>query len=264
MDIYKILSTKNHNIHYLNRYIRFISNFYDQPPIKGGTEEHHICPKSKDLFPEYKSFKLHPWNKIILTKRQHFIAHLLLYRAFYKSKGAIYSFWRMCNNVSPSSHRKTNYKVSSKLYEDAKKNFSKIHSKNIKGIKNPKASKLRKGMVSCFDLNNNFLLLTKEEFNSRSDVFGLAKNKNHEKSEEHRKNLGKSFKNRIHIYHPETNHKKFIKKEDLQFYINQGYIEKYISYDRKNHIKFCVHCNRHIDSSNFARWHGDKCKLNKF
>ena len=71
-DIYSILSSKPHNQHYLNRYWKFIQAFQHQIEIKSDTEKHHICPKSDDLFPEYKSLKKYTWNAIHLTKRQHF------------------------------------------------------------------------------------------------------------------------------------------------------------------------------------------------
>lgn len=93
-NIYLILSSKPHNSHYLNRYIKFINNAlaYNKtnnilPKSKKnitGTymENHHICPRAPDLFPQYKSFKLFPWNSALLTPRQHFVAHLLLRKVF--------------------------------------------------------------------------------------------------------------------------------------------------------------------------------------
>ena len=77
----EVLKTKPHNLHYLNRYIKFINYCIDNP-ILSKTEDHHICPKSSDLFPEFKSFNKYPWNKAKLTLRQHYIAHRLLWKAF--------------------------------------------------------------------------------------------------------------------------------------------------------------------------------------
>lgn len=77
----EILKTKPHNPHYLNRYIKFITQCVNSSQTTK-TEDHHICPKSSDLFPEFKSFKKYPWNKAKLTLRQHYIAHRLLWKAF--------------------------------------------------------------------------------------------------------------------------------------------------------------------------------------
>ena len=40
-------------------------------------EAHHILPKS--IFPEFKSFKDNGWNKVLLTPREHFICHILIW-----------------------------------------------------------------------------------------------------------------------------------------------------------------------------------------
>lgn len=81
-DIYSILASKPHNPHYLKRYYKFIQSFKSQIRIQHETERHHICPKAKDLFPEYTSFKSFPWNLVNLTFKQHLIAHHLLYKAY--------------------------------------------------------------------------------------------------------------------------------------------------------------------------------------
>jgi len=84
MNIYEILKTKPHNEHYLKRYIHFINSCrqHNQVIVEEYTEKHHICPKSKDMFPEYANLKQFPWNECELTHRQHIIAHLILYRCF--------------------------------------------------------------------------------------------------------------------------------------------------------------------------------------
>lgn len=93
MNIYKILSSKSHNPHYLIRYIKFINSRPKHEKSSDLTESHHICPKSNDLFPEFKSFKLHPWNKINLTLKEHYVAHLLLWKAYGGSQAR--AFWLM-------------------------------------------------------------------------------------------------------------------------------------------------------------------------
>jgi len=79
--IEKLLKLKPHNEHYLNRYLRCIESWKDNHYLLE-TESHHICPKATDLFPQYKSFRENPWNRINLTYRQHFIAHWLLWKAY--------------------------------------------------------------------------------------------------------------------------------------------------------------------------------------
>ena len=45
-------------------------------------ERHHILPAS--LFPEYKDLKDNKWNSVLLTAREHFICHILIWK-HYKS-----------------------------------------------------------------------------------------------------------------------------------------------------------------------------------
>ena len=83
MNFIELLKSKPHDPRYLTRYISFIQKCLEiNHPDGTTTENHHICPKSTDLFPEYKSFKKFPWNKARLTLKQHYIAHLLLWRAY--------------------------------------------------------------------------------------------------------------------------------------------------------------------------------------
>ena len=64
-SIYTIMASKPHNKHYLLKYLNFIV-LCSKSQANSTTEDHHIIPKSKQLFPEYKSFKLYPWNKVKL------------------------------------------------------------------------------------------------------------------------------------------------------------------------------------------------------
>lgn len=83
--IYSILESKRHNPHYLKRYFNFIlgcKNKNVNLSISIYVENHHICPKANDMFPEYGNNKIHTWNNIKLTAKQHFIAHHLLWKAF--------------------------------------------------------------------------------------------------------------------------------------------------------------------------------------
>ena len=124
MDIYSILCSVEHNPHYLKRYINFIRSRKEN---KVG-DKHHICPKAKDMFPQYASFKHHPWNRIILTQREHFIAHMLLYKTFGKSQSR--AFFMMGN------HRKSN----SRLYKSAREEH-RIRMRTNNPMNNPESRK---------------------------------------------------------------------------------------------------------------------------
>jgi hypothetical protein len=128
MDIYSILASKPHNPHYLHKYITFIEKC-QLSKQEGYLEIHHICPKAKDMFPEYKSFKENPWNKIALTARQHFIAHLFLWKSYPHSKSCFEAIWSM--------KHQNKIKVNSRIYESMKiKHSDKMKKLNELLIKN--------------------------------------------------------------------------------------------------------------------------------
>lgn len=251
-DIYSILSSKPHNQHYLNRYWIYVQSFQHQTKIKGVTEEHHICPKAKDLFPEYKSLKKYTWNGIHLTRKQHWVAHWILAKAYGNSQAI--AFYRMTH--------KSNERITSKVYEQFRERASKIIS--IKNSKpNPKLSKAMKGKVSCYDSLGNYLILTKEEFDLRNDVHGVNKGMNMDftKTEKYAQAISIKMKGRIWVTSSDLSTKKFINPNELDHYLSLGFTIRYDSYDRKLHQKTCQHCDKTIDTTNYKRWHGDNCKF---
>lgn len=117
--IREILSTFEHNPHYLDRYIKFVLKYSEQNVNNKNIERHHICPKAKHLFPQYKSFKENPWNLARLTYRQHYIAHWILSKVYTKGlqrSSVQKAFWNTSHRSS--SHQDTY--VSARLYAAAK------------------------------------------------------------------------------------------------------------------------------------------------
>jgi hypothetical protein len=109
MDYKNIIKSIPHNQFHLNRYIKFMSyceSSNSTLTFKG--ENHHILPKS--LFPEYKNLRQNGFNKIHLTYRQHYIAHVLLAKAFPDSNMTIAVFMM-------SKHaKKYKFKFNSKVF----------------------------------------------------------------------------------------------------------------------------------------------------
>lgn len=99
-DIYEVLQQHTHNLHYLNRYVKFIEQCAKQNEFLDPdtyVENHHICPKADDMFPEYIDLDLHTWNSCYLTARQHITAHILLWKAFPKAMSQLNAVHYMCN-----------------------------------------------------------------------------------------------------------------------------------------------------------------------
>jgi len=128
----EILFERSKNIHMIKRYINFIESIANRNKIG---HKHHILPKAKDMFPEYKNFDDYPWNGIVLSLREHFIAHWMLSKIFPGSSQSL-AFYYMCNKTLNKN---------SKEYEKCKL----IHIQNMKNIytdeRNNKISKALKG-----------------------------------------------------------------------------------------------------------------------
>jgi hypothetical protein len=135
MNILEILKSKPHNPHYLNRYYNFIISCTKNNANLGEsvyTEMHHICPKANDLFPEYKSLKKFPWNKSMLTDRQHYIAHWLLWKS-YTNASQTHAFMCMSDNQNTKSQKRGKKILNSKTYKILKENSRNYLKKISKG-----------------------------------------------------------------------------------------------------------------------------------
>lgn len=125
----EILSSKSIKHHYIRRYVNFIFSCKDLVLEDEYSEKHHICPKAKDLFPEFSSFKEHPWNCIRLSPRHHYIAHLMLHKIYGGSMTFALHCLAYMSNSSQNRRR-------SRLYESVKLEYSKLVSqKNSERMK---------------------------------------------------------------------------------------------------------------------------------
>lgn len=126
MDIYSVLARAEHNIHYLNRYVKFI-NACMIHEYKCYTEVHHICPQA--MFPEYKDLSINNWNSVTLTARQHFIAHILLWKAFPNEESQKFALYAMKYKNKEKLNSKSFEKLKMECIYLLKKNSSKqIHT----------------------------------------------------------------------------------------------------------------------------------------
>ena len=90
-------------------------------PIETG-EKHHVLPRCLG--------GPNDGNIIMLTCREHFIAHALLARAFPNESKLVYAFWAMCNQSNQYQHR---IRPCASIYEIAKHARAKHISKLLKG-----------------------------------------------------------------------------------------------------------------------------------
>lgn len=233
MDIYSILSSVPHNNHYLNRYYKFILYCKDINVNLDKTiytEKHHICPKAKSLFPQYANFKENPWNLIVLTARQHYIAHMILWKTYGGSM--TYAFKRFLDKCS--SNKSQYIKITSKQYENLKNNFSKLQSIRM-----------------TYRLKTDKKLIT----NISNAIKKRNAENNPSKSIENRKASAERLSQRLK--NPLTN------PNNNPINLERAKIRKQQWWDDRKHIFYhCPHCSVKSRSKGIMhRYHFDKCKF---
>ncbi len=91
--------------------------------LVGYSERHHIIPRCLGGLNN-------PTNLVRLTAREHFICHRILALIYPENPKILYAFWAMCNQKN-NINQQRDYNISSRIYEETKLLFSKIHSERV-------------------------------------------------------------------------------------------------------------------------------------
>jgi hypothetical protein len=110
-------------MNYLKVYCNLIRKVENRIPPEGYVEKHHTFPKS--IFGNNNRI-------VVLTAKEHYVAHLLLWKICKRRYGSknektikmFYALWMFQVNPNQSSNRK----ISSRTYKILKEKFSKIRS----------------------------------------------------------------------------------------------------------------------------------------
>lgn len=293
--IYQNLSqVPNCNMHYVNRYIKFISacnNLTTDPNDK--THAHHILPRS--MWPEYTDLNANKWNKSILTVRQHYIAHLILAKAV---GGKMWqAFWYMINlkghdNVSSRIYEMT---FNGKFTSEWRENISNHRRKYLKQI-DPETGltlsklnsiKVAEYMTTTYD-ENGVLLSTKR-------ALATAATKRNTVLEDG-KTLLELIGNKISKAHNTRNEETGLTPAEVismkvskirkELGLSKGELNPQYGKYGKDHPKYghkhsdetkrkqsealkgkphktgkCIVCGKECNVSNLSRWHNDNCKF---
>jgi hypothetical protein len=177
----------DHQIH-LNRYIKFISSRPERKfKLKQGLCRHHVQPVS---FGANKSYTQNYWNIIVLTNREHFIAHLLLWKTYGKEMAQAFFLMNSRDN-----------NLTSRQYDTLVKETVLYKSKKMKGCKSP-----MKGKHHTEEANeknrqahlgvNTFYLMTEEAIKEHNRKLSESK-MGHTMSESSRKKSSDSHKGQV-------------------------------------------------------------------
>jgi hypothetical protein len=203
----------------LIKYLNYISDILKLGErILDYSEKHHIIPKSVD-----PAFSKDRDNLIKLSGREHFEAHKLLLDCFNDENKAFiyYSFNLMCNSL-----HNNNYNITPEDYEAFRKEFRSICVENNTGSKNPNYGKKHPG-INAGKNNPNYGNTYSEEFKAYlSELKKGSKNPrfNTKHTDTTKALIGTNSKGRVWVNNGIKN--KFIKPEELECYVDLGFIYK--------------------------------------
>ena len=196
---------------YQKIYDKICSRAKSQKRLKGKGvyyEAHHILPKCLGGEGKVSQYKTHP-NIVLLTDKEHFLAHRLLCKIYPQSKKLRGAWWAMCNQVGPNQERV--YRASARAYSEAKSLFIMSYSgKNHPnygqgwkqlGDKNPSFGRFvseeerkDKSIKSKMAWSDPVLIKSQSlRHKGRKDSEKTKLKKQKPKSEEHKNNIRKSL-----------------------------------------------------------------------
>jgi uncharacterized protein YlaI len=230
-------------------------------------ELHHIIPKS--LGGSNKKS-----NLVLLTAKEHFIAHLLLFKMHTgKDKAKMANaLFKMCSN-NPSQQRQFNaryYEFSKRMlsqYQSGENStfFGKKHSTETLrkqseskiGNKNPAFGKVpwNKGLTK--DTSESMKKISEKQQERYKDTTHRVGKKH---SEETKQKLSK-----LHHGIPKSpEHKEKLSLANQGKTISESAKEKMSKKlkGRKKPTDICPHCNKEMSVGTLNRWHNNNCKFN--
>lgn len=187
------------------KYIKYYLNIIENAKLKNRKklnknhieyfyyENHHILPKS--IFPEYSDLKEYSWNGVLLTAKEHFICHLLIYKHYKKLNYKKYE-WQMFNAFNKMNiSTKCQVRYTSRIYQYIKNKTVNINSINKMAALNKESNIIE--YINTFDYYNNPIYshpcintvpyknlitgktgrINKEEFNNNPNLVSVTKNR---------------------------------------------------------------------------------------
>lgn len=241
---------------YTKWYNRIIQN--GKTEKSEGDERHHIVPRSLGGNDE-------PQNIAFITPREHFVCHWLLT----KIHPAGEEHWKMINafrmmRAENPNQQRYSTKITSRVYENLKKEYAKLQSERVAGENNPMWRRTHTEEARrAISKKNTGKKLTDEqvakqikaqtgrkrkpfsdEWRARMSESKQGKNNNRYGvvlSEETRQKIGDKIRGR-----KQTDEEKARRGE-----ANRGKTKPKI---------LCPHCEQMIAVNTYPRWHGDRCR----
>lgn len=225
-------------------YEQLIESAIKNPKTDCYKEKHHIIPKSLGGSDDKN-------NIVLLSARQHFLAHWILYK-IHKTTKMAYAWYSMCRVGKGQESRLQN----SKLFEYAKKTRAKKLSEDSKGEKNNFYGKRHSPETLEIIRQKNKGRKASDETRA---IMSL-KRKGVKKTDEHKAKIGRSglicFRNIL------TGESVRVPKEDIGGYDPKIWVNHYTYKLLHNtSVVCCPYCGKQAkDTNSFRRWHFGNCK----
>jgi hypothetical protein len=225
--------------------------------LNGYTERHHILPRSLNGTDDKN-------NLVDLTAREHFICHWLLTKMYTGEAKAkmIYALNGMKRSNTFAQRYKT--KITARVYENLKKEFSAIHSTNMKG-RDP----WNKGVpITEEQREKNRIAATGKKRSAEAIAKTVAKQTGQKRSQETKDKIRDALKGKTKG--PMSAEGKRIRSESAKGVPKPpGHTEKRLATLAKQiadgthysqQKKSCPHCGVIASKGPYTRYHGDQCR----
>ena len=223
-----------------------------------GDERHHIVPRSLGGGDE-KS------NIAFITAREHFICHWLLTKIYPTGEEhwKMINAFRMMRAENPNQQRyKT--RITSRVYENLKKEYSRLQSERMQGSNNPMFGKTHSDKArKAISEKNTGKKLTSEQINKQ--VAAQTGRKREPFSDEWKAKLsaagsGKNNSRYGVVVTEETRCKIGDRIRGRKQTDEERARRSAANMGKKREKKLCPHCEQMIAVNTYARWHGPKCR----
>jgi hypothetical protein len=249
----------NKGMNKYNTWYNLITENAKNRTIEGYTESHHVIPRSLGGSDDAD-------NLVDLTAREHFICHWLLTKIYTGESRAkmIYALNGMKRNGQHTERYET--KITSRVYENLKKEFAVIHSATMKG-RDPWNRGYKEDRPDVLE-NVKQAALKRKPQSKESREKQAQKTRGQKRTEEQRENISKSLKGKLRgpmaDYHREAISKGTTGKKKPAGHgaaISETVAKLIAEGTHYTQIKIqCPHCPVQASKARYNAYHGDKCR----
>ena len=250
----------------MNKYTTWYKNITENAKnrsIGGYTEKHHIIPKSLGGSDSNS-------NIVKLTAREHFICHWLLTKTTTGTarQKMIYAL-RVLRANNPHQQRYET-KITSRVYENIKKEYSEIQSAKVSGSSNPmfgdkfyRSEEGKRNQSVGVSGDNNGSKQPKARAKISTSKLGKKRKPFSNEWKQRLSESGAGENNSMYgKTHTEETRKKMSakatgRKQSAETIKKKADALRGTTRPKKQ----CPHCNKMIAVNTYPRWHGDNCKL---